>query len=195
MLKRINVNKIIAFIGYAFINVSLVLIITSYINYKENKIKINNFVKSYNTYDSINNIISPCTEYLGILEIPKLNLKRGFYDVDNKKNNVNENVTILKNSTLPDVNNNILVLAAHSGNGIKSYFNKIDELDIDDIIYIYYKNIKYTYNVSTINVIDKNGLLNINYINKSQLILTTCDKNDKTKQLVIKAFLINSNPY
>ena len=39
--------------------------------------------------------------YIGILEIPKINLKRGFLDLNSKYNNVNYNITVIKGSTFP----------------------------------------------------------------------------------------------
>ena len=41
-------------------------------------------------------------EYLGILEIPKINLNRGFYDKNHELNNISHNVTILNPSNYPD---------------------------------------------------------------------------------------------
>ena len=34
-------------------------------------------------------------DYIGILEIPKINLKRGFLSLDSKYNNVNYNITVI----------------------------------------------------------------------------------------------------
>ena len=194
MAKKINVNNIIYFIGYILVNISLIMIINSYLDYKKNNLKIDSYTEINTKYDS-KNIINNSEEYLGILEIPKINLKRGFYDFKSKQNNVNKNITILNNSTLPDTNNSILVLAAHSGNGMKSYFNKLDKLSLNDKLYIYYKDKKYIYQINDIYTTIKNGILNIVYNNTNQLILTTCDKKDKTKQLVIKAYMISFETY
>ncbi len=177
-------------------NISMFMIIYFYIDYKEDKVLINNYLKMNYDYQSHNSKTYMDKEkYIGIIEIPKINLKRGFYDIQSKKNNVNNNVTILEHSTLPNIKNNILVLASHSGNGIKSYFKNIDTLQINDQILLYYQNNLYVYLISDIYKIEKNGILNISYIDNSQLILTTCDKNDKNKQLVIKSILKEINTY
>ena len=62
------------------------------------------------------------SKYLGVLEIPKIGLKRGFYNVDSRYNNIRYNVAMVAGSDLPDVNNGNLILMAHSGNAYYSYF-------------------------------------------------------------------------
>ena len=62
------------------------------------------------------------SKYLGVLEIPKIGLKRGFYNVGNRYNNIEYNVTMVSGSTLPDVVNGNLILMAHSGDAYISYF-------------------------------------------------------------------------
>ncbi len=168
--------------------ISLFMIIYVYADYKENTVLIK---KYFETNSLANKSIETFKKenYLGILEIPKIKLKRGFYNIESKNNNVNKNIQVLKKSQLPYIENNILVLASHSGNGIYSYFNKIDNLNISDLLYIYYLDKKYIYEINDIYKIEKNGNLEISYTNNSQLILTTCDKLDKTKQLVIKSQL------
>lgn len=59
-------------------------------------------------------------EYYGYLVIPKVNMKLGFYNVDNEKNNVGENVTLIDTGI-----NNTYLLAAHSGSGHLAYFNDL----------------------------------------------------------------------
>ena len=43
------------------------------------------------------------SKYLGVLEIPKIGLKRGFYNIGSKYNDIQYNVTMVQGSTLPDV--------------------------------------------------------------------------------------------
>ena len=62
-------------------------------------------------------------KYLGVLEIPKIGLKRGFHGTDSKYNDIQYNVTLVKGSTMPDVPNGNLILMAHSGDAYNSYFN------------------------------------------------------------------------
>ena len=125
------------------------------------------------------------TNYLGILEIPKINLKRGFYDLTSKYNNVDDNITVINGSTFPDQSNNNLILAAHSGDCNYCFFDKLYKLKINDIANIQYKNNKYQYKIVNIYEVKKDGTVVIhrNY-DKSCLTLITCTRNSNTKQTV-----------
>ena len=51
--------------------------------------------------------------YIGYLEIPKINLKRGFVNPNSPDNDVSKNIQIIKSSDMPDVNKGNFILAAH----------------------------------------------------------------------------------
>ena len=85
--------------------------------------------------------------YVGVLEIPKINFKRGFLDIKDKNNNVNKNIQVLENSAMPNVNGGLLVIAGHSGSGRVAFFRNLYKLKENDQIYIYYENTKYIYQV------------------------------------------------
>ena len=123
--------------------------------------------------------------YIGTIEIPKLNLKRGFLSLDSKYNNVNYNITVINGSTFPDQENNNLILAAHSGNCSVCYFNTLYKLELGDIAYLDYAGTKYTYKIVNIYEVEKTGKVTIyrNY-NISTLTLITCTRNSDTKQTV-----------
>ena len=133
--------------------------------------------------------------YIGVLEIPKINFKRGFLDINDRNNNVNKNIQILENSTMPDIDGGLLVIAGHSGSGRVAFFRNLDKLKKDDQIYIYYKNIKYIYEVINIYEETKDGDIAIPKISESSLVLTTCSQKDKTKQVVVISKLINKTSY
>ena len=78
--------------------------------------------------------------YIAVLKIPKINLERGLVDPNSYLNNVNYNVQILKDSSMPDVNKGNLILAGHSGNSRISYFRNLDKLSLGDDVYIIYNN-------------------------------------------------------
>ena len=194
MKRKKNINLILSIIGFILINISLYLTIYFYYDYKKN----NTLIKEYfntTTISKDSQIKKTNNSFLGILEIPLINLKQGFYDINNKNNNIKNGIQVLNNSKMPNDSNNILVLASHSGNGIHSYFNKINTLNINDLLFLYYEGNKYIYQINDIVKIPKDGHLTISYTNNSQLILTTCDKDDKTKQLVIKSQLKEINAY
>ena len=123
--------------------------------------------------------------FIGILEIPKLYLRRGFLSLDSRYNNVDYNITVIKGSTFPDEENNNLILAAHSGPCSICFFNNLYKLSIGDSANIRYKNILYSYKIVNIYEVDKDGTVPIyRDYNKNVLTLITCTRNSNTKQTV-----------
>lgn len=116
---------------------------------------------------------------IGTLTINKINLSKDIYDIDNTHNNVDENVTVLNDDT------NLIVLAAHSGPGYIAFFDDLDKLELNDIIKLNFKGKNLEYKVTNIEEQVKDGTIEITKTNKQRLILTTCSKKDKGKQLVI----------
>lgn len=128
---------------------------------------------------------APNYNYIGVLEIPKINIKRGFLNINDKGNNVNKNLQVIKGSDMPDVKNGNLIIAAHSGNSYISYFKNLYKLSNDDIAYVYFNNIKYTYKVAGKYDVEKTGKVVIHRDNKNNtLTLITCSQTDKSKQIV-----------
>ena len=128
--------------------------------------------------------------HIGKLIIEKINLNNLLYPINSSKNNIEQNVTILKNSEEPSNNNSIMFIAAHSGTGKIAYFKNLDKLQINDIIKLEYKNIKYTYQIKDIWEVKKTGTINVEKENNIQLILTTCSPNKKNYQLIINSIQI-----
>lgn len=176
----------------------LILLLATYIvfcfciyqnnNIKYNTIKTNNIdrvsntasIKTVNTSDKKDSVTD---DSLAILSIKKINLKESIYPLGDKRNNVEEHVTILNGSNL--TNNSLIILAAHSGFGKLAYFNRLDELEIGDKIELNINDKTLIYKLKSSEEQDKTGKIEIVKKNTNQLILTTCSKNDKTKQLVI----------
>lgn len=125
------------------------------------------------------------SKYLGVLEIPKIGLKRGFYNIDSKYNNIQYNVTLVKGSNLPDVKNGNLILMAHSGWASISYFEYLYNLRIGDYAYVTYEGNKYSYKLTKVYDVPKTGKVKIvrNY-DKTTLTLITCTRNSMTLQTV-----------
>lgn len=132
-------------------------------------------------------------QYIGMLTIPKINLKQGFVSKNNIHNNVEENVTILPASNYPDEPKGNFILAAHSGNGAIAYFNELYHLQERDKIYVEYKNKNYTYEIVKIYKQEKTGTIRI-YRNpqKSTITLITCTNYDNTSQTVYIGELIST---
>ncbi len=127
---------------------------------------------------------------IGNITIHKINLEKPLYEISSSENTVDKNVTILKESTLPNEENSLLLIAAHSGNSNVSYFEDLDELEINDKIKITYLNKEYLYTVTNIWEEEKNGSIHINKEYKKQLILTTCSPTHQDKQLIINSKII-----
>ena len=123
--------------------------------------------------------------YIGTLEIPKISLKRGFLNLESPYNNVNRNVTLIENSTMPDVNNGNIILAAHSGNCWVCYFDKLYKLSIGDKASINYNGYKYNYELKNVYNVAKTGTVEVKR-NPSKTVLTliTCTHNSDTEQTV-----------
>lgn len=206
MQKRNRKNKI--FLALCLIVPLLIFSIISFIIYdefkdsyitKEEDYKLEIFFQELedskestsNTDNTVKENESLKTEnYISVIEIPKISLKRGMYSKDSKLNDVDKNIEILKESDYPDIDGGNFILAGHSGSGRTAYFNDLDKLELEDTINIYYKGYKYIYNVKNIYEIDKTGKAKI-VRNKgiTTLTLITC-KDGTDKQIVIIAELL-----
>lgn len=129
-------------------------------------------------------------EVLFIICIPRINLEEKVYNIDSSKNNVDYNIEILEGS---DINNNFLFLAAHSGDGKANYFNRLNELEVGDIIWIFDGNLKKFFVVDDIFYIYKNGYFEYSsFVNNNILYLITCNVDNSFEQLVIKAIMVDN---
>lgn len=114
-------------------------------------------------YNYINKKDYENNDLKGVIEIPSINLKTGIVDnVDKGLVFVNENL-----------------IAGHSGNCKVCYFDKLDNLEIGDNVYLYLDH-EIEYKVDTIKEVDKNHV----YIN-GDLNLITCKKSDKDRRIII----------
>lgn len=124
-------------------------------------------------------------EYIGYLQISKINLKQGLVSKKSYYNNVNRNIQILQASDYPDKENGNVILAAHSGTSAISYFKNLYKLSIGDEAKIFYKDYVYNYKIVDIYNVPKVGSINISRdTSKTCLTLITCTKNSKTEQTV-----------
>lgn len=123
--------------------------------------------------------------YVGYLNIPKINLQRGFTDINSKYNKVSKNIYVHPSSSYPDKVNGNLILASHSGTSSISFFKNLYKLELNDDAYVNYNNKDYHYKVTDIYTDVKDGDIGIRRNkNKTTLTLITCTKNDKTTQTV-----------
>lgn len=78
-----------------------------------------------------------------------------------------------------------MFIAAHSGVGKIAYFERLDELEINDEIILKIDNKEYSYIVKNTWEEKKNGYINVNKESKNQLILTTCSPTKAKYQLIV----------
>lgn len=129
--------------------------------------------------------------YIGYLDIPKINLKRGFVSLNSKYNSISYNVMLIKGSSMPDVKNGNLILAAHRGNSSVSFFDKLYKLNLGDEANVTYNDKVYTYKLVNTYLEAKDGTIAIyRDENKTTLTLITCTRGDKKTQTVFTFELV-----
>lgn len=192
-------------IGILFVVIGIIVgIIPVFLKSKEQKemnAQIDSFLESPSSPSRTSDVVlSPPIEeeetFLMVLEIPKVNLRRGIYSKDSKWNSIEYNVTILEESNFPDEEYGNVILAAHNGPADIAYFNQLHQLEVGDMAYVYYNGIKYGYEVSDIYDVAKDGTVEISRNqNLNTLTLITCKKNTSDRQLVIILYLTETVRY
>ena len=192
-------------IGILFVVIGIIVgIIPIFLKSKEQKemnAQIDSFLESPSSPSRTSDVVlSPPIEeeetFLMVLEIPKVNLRRGIYSKDSKWNSIEYNVTILEESNFPDEEYGNVILAAHNGPADIAYFNQLHQLEVGDMAYVYYNGIKYGYEVSDIYDVAKDGTVEISRNqNLNTLTLITGKKNTSDRQLVIILYLTETVRY
>ena len=209
-MTRRTKNKKRTMFGIIIISLSLVLFLfVQYKNYSLRKVeseKVEEFLNKEVTIEeespledkkeTSSSTPSDLYNYISVLEIPKINLKRGLVDYHNKYNNVKYNIQIINENGIPIGDNTNLVLAAHNGSSSVSFFNKLYKLQIGDTINLYYDGIKYIYAYNNYYEVDKDGKVEIiRDKTKNTITLITCDHNSDDKQLVFIGYLMDKENY
>lgn len=115
--------------------------------------------------------------------IPKINLKQDVIKLNDEMSNLDNSIAYYNEFNINDK----IVIFGHSGVGNGVYFNRLDELNKDDFMYVYNDNYEYLYivkNVYIINDIDTYILKEEK--NSNKVLLVTCYKKDKSKRLVVE---------
>ena len=195
-------SRLYILVGFFFILMGLIIysgkvIYNEYLDRKDNQ-KVEEFLDIQDDKDvdeiyfdtevieEIEDITTPADDnYIGVLEIPKINLKRGFLSIDNPDNTVSKNIQVIKESDMPDVENGLLIIAGHFGTGRLAFFKELHKLSDMNKVYVYYKKTKYTYTVIDKYEVEKTGRALIKRKkNITSLALITCNQEDKTKQII-----------
>ena len=212
MIEKIKDN-LITIIGILLIIISISVVM--YDNYKDNPKVLENVELVENFFEIENNPVeeqkeevvikdeedkktssSPTYNYIAVLEIPSIKLKRGLVDYKSKYNNVKYNIQIIEHSQMPDIENSNLILAGHNGTSNVSFCSDLDRLKEDSLVYVYYNNIKYIYKINNNYEVKKDGKVEIiSNRNKTTITLITCKKDSEDKQLVYVGYLVDKVEY
>lgn len=118
-----------------------------------------------------------------MIEIPSIDLKLHLEKADDDFGNLDSFLVYYKSFNT----DNKIIIFGHSGMGKGTFFNRLDELKTNDLIYLYNDNKKYKYFVNKIYTVDKKRIDILNEeIDAKKLLLITCNKNNKNNRLVIE---------
>ena len=124
-------------------------------------------------------------QYVGYLEIPKINFSKGFYPKESKYNDVDKNLLLVKEASYPNVERGNLIIAGHSGDAWNSFFNDLYKLSVGDKAIVKFQGKTYTYKFVNIYKAPKVGTISI-YRNsrKTTMTLVTCTNFDNKTQTI-----------
>lgn len=140
--------------------------------------------------NSSNNI-----NYTAIIEIPKINLKKGVVDSTNNFRSINYAISVDKNSNYPNEKGNF-ILYAHSGSSYISYFKNLNKVNINDDVYVYFNGVKYHYVIYDKYDIEKTGKAKIiTSKDNNYITLITCNQDRKGYQVIVIGKLLEQENY
>ena len=177
------IKKLISIIKIINILIVFVLSLTFiYDRYSNSEVYTSNYMIN-NGFNNKNNLES--INYINeiYIYIPSINLNKKVVKAYDDFSNLNNNLVYYKSLNVNDKN----IIFGHSGLGFGTYFNRIDELKDNDLLYIRVGNINYTYVFKDKYIINETDtyILN-NETNSNKLLLITCNKSVKNKRLVVE---------
>lgn len=118
-----------------------------------------------------------------MIEIPKIKLSLYVSKANDDFSNLNDGLVYYKEFEP----NNKVIIFGHSGMGSGTYFNRLDELIKEDLVYIKYNKSLYKYVVEKVYKVSKHDVYILNKEkNSKKLLLVTCVKLNKNKRLVVE---------
>lgn len=133
----------------------------------------------------------PLYSYIGTLEIPSINFKRGFTSIASPGNSLNQNIVLVKGSTMPNRPRANLILAGHSGRGAIAFFTNLYKIKDNDLAIVNYGGSTYKYALKKKYFQKKKKVGIFKDPSKSTLTLITCRENVNDEQTVYIFELIN----
>lgn len=118
-----------------------------------------------------------------VIEVPKINLKQRVIKAKDNFSNLNHDLVYYDSFNANDK----IVIFGHSGNGLFTYFRRLEELKVLDEVFIYNGYYRYLYEVYEAKTISKYDIYILNKEPDSKkLYLVTCSKNDENTRILIK---------
>ncbi len=196
--KRIS-PSVVAFIGTTIILIGGFFLSYNYVMTK--KVMVYDYMN--NVFNSTGEDVAAATEenlitekadenayydpdqYVGYLELPKINFSKGFYPKESKYNDVDKNLLLVKEASYPNVEKGNLIIAGHSGDAWNSFFNDLYKLSVGDKAIVKFQGKTYTYKFVNIYKAPKVGTISI-YRNsrKTTITLVTCTNFDSKTQTI-----------
>lgn len=143
-------------------------------------------ILNHNTTQSINSYFKNETSFNYksdfVIEIPKIKLKSVIRKADKNFKNLNKSLVYYEYDNYKEK----IIVFGHSGVGYGTYFNMLDELYINDYLYLYKDKLKITYIVNKKYSIYDTELNILKNDKKNTLLLITCEKSNKSKRLVVE---------
>lgn len=126
-----------------------------------------------------------------LITIEKINIKNIIKE-DTIKSEKIKDIVLFKEYGKPNIKNSNTIIGAHSGNGRNSFFTNLNNIEIDDEIKLYYKEIEYIYKViDKFYIIESDFKILNNIKNKTTLTLFTCNENNNKYRLIVVSELID----
>lgn len=126
-----------------------------------------------------------------LITIEKINIKNIIKE-DTIKSEKIKDIVLFKEYGKPNIKNSNTIIGAHSGNGRNSFFTNLNNIEIDDEIKLYYKEIEYIYKVIDKFYIIESDFKILNSIkNKTTLTLFTCNEDNNKYRLIVVSELID----
>lgn len=176
------------FLSYNYIMTKKVMVydyMSNVFNSSGNSVEINQEENIIQENSNNTNATYDPNQYVGYLEIPKINFNKGFFPKESEYNDVDKNLLLVKEASYPNVEKGNLIIAGHSGTAWNSFFNDLYKLDTGDVAKVKFQGKTYTYKFVNIYKASKTGTISI-YRNsqRTTLTLVTCTNNDKTTQTI-----------
>ncbi|NLV90360.1 MAG: sortase [Tenericutes bacterium] len=126
-----------------------------------------------------------------LITIEKINIKNIIKE-DTIKSEKIKDIVLFKEYGKPNIKNSNTIIGAHSGNGRNSFFTNLINIEIDDEIKLYYKEIEYIYKViDKFYIIESDFKILNNIKNKTTLTLFTCNEDNNKYRLIVVSELID----